>query len=81
MGVLLEADYKDVLRGKENPLRGLKRAFESRDWARLKSENPLEKSWEKSSAAAAGSNSSRNDLTYEKMNRDSGMMDSCHKIY
>jgi hypothetical protein len=58
MGILLEADYKGVLSGKENPITGLRRAFDSRKGA---SRNPLKEGDESP------------QLTYETMNRDSGM--------
>lgn len=58
MGILLEADYKGVLSGKESPIAGLKKAFDS---SRGTSHNPLREEGEKS------------QLTYETMNRDSGI--------
>lgn len=51
MGILLEADYKRVLSGKESPLSGLRRAFD-----------PREREGE------------QQQLTYEAMNRDSGVL-------
>lgn len=57
MGILLEADYKSVLSGKESPIAGLKKAFDS---ARATSHNPLREEGENA------------QLTYETMNRDSG---------
>lgn len=61
MGILLEADYKSVLTGKESPIAGLKKAFDS---ARATSHNPLREEGENA------------QLTYETMNRDSGNYDS-----
>ncbi|PWW77471.1 NAD(P)-binding protein [Tuber magnatum] len=60
MGVLLEADYKGALSGKENPITGIFRAFDS---VKGTSRNPLkeDKSPEKL------------QLTYETMNRDSAI--------
>lgn len=57
MGILLEADYKSVLSGKESPITGLRKAFDS---ARATSHNPLREEGESA------------QLTYETMNRDSG---------
>lgn len=57
MGILLEADYKSVLSGKESPIAGLKKAFDS---ARGTSHNPLREE------------GGDVQLTYETMNRDSG---------
>jgi hypothetical protein len=62
MGILLEADYKGVLQGKEPIISGLQRAFGT---GKERSQNPLERK---------GGESIRGDgqLTYELMNRDSG---------
>ena len=65
MGILLEADYKGVLQGKESVYSGLQRAFSS---AKAGSQNPLERK--------QGENLEPQErdgqLTYELMNRDSG---------
>ncbi|KAF3915389.1 hypothetical protein AA313_de0207657 [Arthrobotrys entomopaga] len=70
MGLLLEADYKDVLRGKENPISGLRKAFQSGGSAWPKSANPLDK--------VPGDDIPTGDasrqLTYERLNRDSALM-------
>ncbi|KAF3938263.1 hypothetical protein ABW19_dt0206134 [Dactylella cylindrospora] len=71
MGLLLEADYKDVLRGKENPISGLKKAFGSRDSAWPKSDNPLDKV---PGDDLGESTSKPGELTYEKVNRDSALI-------
>lgn len=75
MGILLEADYKGVLTGKESPISGLRKAF-SPDKAAAASPNPLERA-----AADTGGEKedlrppreSREQLTYEVMNRDSAV--------
>ena len=59
MGILLEADYKGALSGKENPITGICRAFDS---AKGISRNPLKED----------DGPERLQLTYETMNRDSG---------
>ena len=65
MGILLEADYKGVISGRESPVAGLKRAFSS---AKQGTQNPLE---------SGGGEKLRllerdGQLTYEVMNRDTG---------
>ena len=66
MGILLEADYKGVLQGKESPLSGLRRAFSARkEGARG---NPLEK--EDGEGLEPGEGDGQ--VTYELMNRDTG---------
>lgn len=76
MGLLLEADYKDVLRGKENPISGLRKAFGSTGSAWPKSKNPLEKVPGEEVAETGGSGRETGDrqLTYEKLNRDSALI-------
>ena len=65
MGILLEADYKGVLQGKESPLSGLRRAFSStKIGSRV---NPLERG-ELEPGEGDG------QLTYELMNRDTGIL-------
>ena len=67
MGILLEADYKGVIQGKEPIVKGLQRAFSS---TKLGSENPLEK--------GVGEDVSPQEkdgqVTYELMNRDSAIL-------
>ncbi|KAK6358394.1 hypothetical protein TWF730_007730 [Orbilia blumenaviensis] len=76
MGLLLEADYKDVLRGKENPISGLRKAFGSTGSAWPKSQNPLEKvpGEESANAGSGGRETGERQLTYEKLNRDSALI-------
>ena len=65
MGILLEADYKGLLQGREPIMGGLKKVFSS---ARSGSQNPLEqKEGEELKPQESGGK-----LTYELMNRDSG---------
>ncbi|CUS12031.1 unnamed protein product [Tuber aestivum] len=59
MGILLETDYKGVLSGKENPITGICRAFNS---VKGTSRNPLKE----------GNSPGEPQLTYETINRDSG---------
>jgi len=66
MGILLEADYKGVVQGREPIISGLQRAFSS---SKLGSQNPLER---KEGEALEPKESDR-QLTYELMNRDSGL--------
>ncbi|KAH9826558.1 NAD(P)H-binding [Teratosphaeria destructans] len=68
MGILLEADYKGVLTGKESPIAGLRRAFSPTK--KGASVNPMErKPGEQIEAAERGG-----ELTYELMNRDSAIV-------
>lgn len=65
MGILLEADYKGVISGRESPISGLKRAFSA---SKQGTQNPLE---------SGGGEKLRlmerdGQLTYEVMNRDTG---------
>lgn len=72
MGILLEADYKGVVQGREPVISGLQRAFSS---SKLGSQNPLERREGESLEPKEGDR----QLTYELMNRDSGtcMHDHC----
>jgi uncharacterized protein YbjT (DUF2867 family) len=67
MGILLEADYKGVLQGKEPIIKGLQRAFSS---TKLGSQNPLE------TRPGEGVEPQEQDgqVTYELMNRDSAIL-------
>ena len=67
MGILLEADYKGVLTGKESPISGLQRAFSSTKQG--SNINPLERS--KEGNMEPGEKDGQ--LTYELMNRDSAI--------
>ena len=65
MGILLEADYKGVMTGKESPWSGLSRAFSA---SKGGSQNPLERK----EGEALEPQEKDGQLTYELMNRDSG---------
>ena len=67
MGILLEADYKGVLTGKESPIAGLKRAFSATK--KGSNVNPLERGREGN--IEPGEHDGQ--LTYELMNRDSAL--------
>lgn len=67
MGILLEADYKGVLTGRESPISGLQRAFSRRKMG--SSINPLERG--EGQRLDAGEKDGQ--LTYELMNRDSAI--------
>jgi uncharacterized protein YbjT (DUF2867 family) len=69
MGILLEADYKGVLTGKESPISGLRRAFSS--VKKGASRNPLDDTAGESGLEAGESDG---QLTYELMNRDSAII-------
>lgn len=66
MGILLEADYKGVLQGKEPLVAGLQRAFSS---TKKGTANPLEKGNSSFEPLEAGG-----QITYEVMNRDSAIL-------
>jgi hypothetical protein len=61
MGILLEADYKGVVSGRESPIKGLQRAFSK---TKAGTQNPLTRK----------EGESDGQLTYEIMNRDTGML-------
>lgn len=65
MGILLEADYKGVVQGREPIVSGLQRAFSS---SKLGSQNPLQRHEGEPLEPKEGDK----QLTYELMNRDSG---------
>ena len=65
MGILLEADYKGVITGKESIWGGLSRAFSA---TKQGSQNPLERK----EGEALEPQEKDGQLTYELMNRDSG---------
>ena len=67
MGILLEADYKGVLQGKESIFSGLQRAFSQRKGG--SSINPLDRSSEEDLKPEERDG----QLTYELMNRDSAI--------
>lgn len=66
MGILLEADYKGVVQGREPIVSGLQRAFSS---SKLGSQNPLARK----EGEPLQPKERDGQLTYELMNRDSGM--------
>lgn len=66
-GILLEADYKGVLSGKESIWGGLSRAFSA---TKAGSRNPLERKEEET----LESQEKDGQFTYELMNRDSGIL-------
>ena len=66
MGILLEADYKGVLQGKESPISGLRRAFSATKQGG--NSNPMEKG----SSIEPGEKDGQ--ITYELMNRDSAIV-------
>lgn len=65
MGILLEADYKGVVQGREPIFSGLQRAFSA---SKLGSQNPLTRQ----EGEALEPKEKDRQLTYELMNRDSG---------
>jgi hypothetical protein len=66
MGILLEADYKGVISGRESPVSGLQRAFSS---TKAGSQNPLTRK----SGEELKSQERDGQITYELMNRDSAI--------
>ena len=65
MGILLEADYKGVISGKEPIVKGLQRAFSP---TKFGTQNPLERK----RSEDLKPQEKDGQLTYEVMNRDSG---------
>ena len=74
MGILLEADYKGVVQGREPILSGLQRAFSS---SKLGSQDPLSRK----EGEPLEPRETDGQLTYELMNRDSGTSKSYFKIW
>ncbi|KAI1331288.1 NAD(P)-binding protein [Xylariaceae sp. FL0255] len=72
MGILLEADYKNVVRGQESPIAGLRKAFTSAP----QPGNPLQRGVESSNDTESDIRppETKEQLTYENMNRDSAIM-------
>ncbi|KAE9367974.1 NAD(P)-binding protein [Stipitochalara longipes BDJ] len=66
MGILLEADYKGVISGRESPISGLQRAFSS---TKSGSQNPLTRKADEDLKPQEQDG----QLTYELMNRDSAI--------
>lgn len=69
MGILLEADYKGVISGRESPISGLKKAFSS---SPRPSANPLERG--APDLEPPRQQGGTGQLTYEVMNRDSAIL-------
>ncbi|KAI1417826.1 NAD(P)-binding protein [Hypoxylon sp. FL1857] len=69
LGILLEADYKGVLRGQESPITGLRKAFTSAP----QPGNPLERNINDPNQDIRPPET-KDQLTYENMNRDSAIM-------
>ncbi len=83
MGILLEADYKGVLRGQESPISGLRKAFApaTRQQRAAAAANPLERGGggggqdeDLRPPHHPGGTGDQQQLTYETMNRDSAVM-------
>ncbi|KAK7749064.1 hypothetical protein SLS62_008459 [Diatrype stigma] len=77
MGILLEADYKGVLQGRESPISGLRKAFaaaSSSSSSASSSANPLERNANGDKDEDIRPPGSRDQLTYESMNRDSAIV-------
>ncbi|AEO69205.1 54fec148-4afa-4a0b-a808-0da9dc7605ee [Thermothielavioides terrestris] len=74
LGILLEADYKGVISGRESPIAGLARAFDRTKGAHAPA-NPLERV-RRGEAPEPGVEppASPAQLTYEMMNRDSAIL-------
>lgn len=68
MGILLEADYKGVLTGKESIVSGLSRAFSATKQGSAR--NPLERGAE---GQDLGTGEKDGQITYELMNRDTAV--------
>lgn len=68
MGILLEADYKSVLTGRESPISGLRRAFSSSKPGA--SSNPLDRD---RPSTPLTTSPQPEQLTYELLNRDSAI--------
>lgn len=66
MGILLEADYKGVVSGRESPIKGLQRAFSA---TKAGTQNPLDRK----EGETLRPQESDGQLTYEVMNRDTAL--------
>jgi len=66
MGILLEADYKGVVSGRESPITGLRRAFSA---TKQGTQNPMDRK----EGEPLRPQESDGQLTYEVMNRDSAV--------
>ncbi|KAF2124201.1 NAD(P)-binding protein [Dothidotthia symphoricarpi CBS 119687] len=66
MGILLEADYKGVVSGRESPIKGLQRAFST---TKAGTQDPLQRR----EGERLAPQESDGQLTYEVMNRDTAV--------
>lgn len=73
MGILLEADYKGIVQGRESVISGLQKLFAT---SRPGSQNPLQRQEGEELTAFSGG-----QLTYELMNRDSGWFGTRFSIF
>lgn len=67
MGILLEADYKGIIQGRESIISGLQKAFSP---SKLGSQDPLQRK----EGEELDPKERDKQLTYELMNRDSGAL-------
>lgn len=67
MGILLEADYKGIVQGRESIISGLQKVFSS---SRPGSQDPLQRK----EGEELDPKEKDKHLTYELMNRDSGVL-------
>lgn len=72
MGILLEADYKGIVQGRESVISGLQKLFAT---SRPGSQNPLQRQEGEELTFSGG------QLTYELMNRDSGWFGTRFSIF
>ncbi|EJT73169.1 NAD dependent epimerase/dehydratase [Gaeumannomyces tritici R3-111a-1] len=73
MGILLEADYKGVISGRESPIAGLRRAFAAGPGASAgAAPSPLEPHYQQQQQQQPPPPAAA--LTYERMNRDSALI-------
>ncbi|KAG5292619.1 mitochondrion protein [Histoplasma ohiense] len=73
MGILLEADYKGIVQGRESVISGLQKLFAT---SRPGSQNPLQRPAGEELTAFSGG-----QLTYELMNRDSAVALAQEAVY
>ncbi|EEH03728.1 conserved hypothetical protein [Histoplasma capsulatum G186AR] len=73
MGILLEADYKGIVQGRESVISGLQKLFAT---SRPGSQNPLQRQEGEELTAFSGG-----QLTYELMNRDSAVALAQEAVY
>ncbi|RMZ89504.1 hypothetical protein DV736_g3281, partial [Chaetothyriales sp. CBS 134916] len=73
MGILLEADYKGLLSGKESPLSAFQRAFSASPKPGSGARNPLDRQSDQGQDQDLGNGQKAGQITYELMNRDSAI--------